>query len=213
MRKKNLAMLLLTGFLTINALTGCGLPADYEPSQPYLEKTEIPFEDFEQEFIFHTKASDRVTNVAAPSIVSCTVSDAFGGKKKYTITMQMQFDDMGGSICNNLFDGYTGTLLPNPVGGQWVQGAGEPAETYERSATVYFNMKKYPIKYDLTYEFSEDTLATVTYNISAPADYKGLGLIMASYGDKIKTIKEPTAIEESDIIKLDEVHYFKIGEF
>ena len=217
MKKKNFGVLLLTGMLTLNALAGCGatggMTVTSESSQSYLEQTEIPFENFGEEFIFHTKESDRVTDVEAPSIVSYAESDVFGGKKKYTITMQMQFDDMGGSVCNNLFDGYTGTLLPNPVSNQWVHGAGEPAETNEESTTITFNKKKYAIKYELTYEFSDDTLATVTYNINAPADYKGLGMIMASYSEDIPTIKEPTSIEESGITKMNEVHYYKIGEF
>lgn len=217
MKKKSFGVLLLTGMLTLNALTGCqakdGLTVSSESSESYLDTTEIPFEDYGEEFVFHTKASDRVTDVEAPSIVSYSESDAFGGKKKYTITMQMQFDDMGGSVCNNLFDGYTGTLLPNPIGGQRIHGAGEPAETHEESTTISFNKKKYTIKYELTYEFTKDTLATVTYNVNAPADYKGLGMIMASYSDDMPTIKEPTNIDESGITKMNEVHYFKIGAF
>ena len=79
MKKKNFGVLLLTGMLTLNALAGCGatggMTVTSESSQSYLEQTEIPFENFGEEFIFHTKASDRVTDVEAPSIVSYAESD------------------------------------------------------------------------------------------------------------------------------------------
>ena len=67
MKKKNFGVLLLTGMLTLNALAGCGatggMTVTSESSQSYLEQTEIPFENFGEEFIFHTKASEAEINM------------------------------------------------------------------------------------------------------------------------------------------------------
>ena len=190
------------------------VPSEPEPGPlvPCLNEMEIEYQDLSefrnqpQMFTLKTRDYYDTQDIDLPAAAVCTWNGAPDGGYQLglsTFLYPATLGDISGYRVNiYLFDIYTGTALPGEAP---TDHEGHGKEQYEWEQTVTINGTDYVLSIVQKYE-SDTSSDWYSYEVTAPAGYSGLGMIVTS-----SNVDVTEAIDISNYIAAgDDVHCFVV---